>query len=868
MRQSIVDRRSQSAACRRATCVLLAICAGAACCPSVSIAAEIGAVLTNPNVLTDSSLFGDWQSKMYTGLQRAQGWDNSMFMSRADGKIYRVDLNTNTQSLFYQLPAGDYDAGGQYYGVLGFTFSPDFANNGKLYVHVADDLNAEASLHHRIYIREYTLNNPLSATPTLASQKNILRWDQRRYGSNADGADHSGGWLGFQPDNPNILWILGGDGGNSETGQGAGNNPSDVDGDGIRSAQDKDDLLGSLLRVDVSGDEFFDSNYNFRVPTDNPNYNPGSPDIDPNYATDGLNDAIWTYGNRSPWGASFDRATGDFIWGEVGQATREEVNFQRKPDVGGYGPLGGRNYGWRVMEADVCWDRAEYAGNECNSPGSPPLSEFTDPFHTYLRGGGYGSGGAQPFRGRAVTGGYIYRGPIAELQGKYIYGDSSSHQIWSIGVDRDANGGLGGVVGSPGEDLSQELALNTAGGSDALFGVTAFGEDVAGNLYYLLLGGQVFKIISMQPTATWNINAGGNWASLGSWSSSFGAVPNANNHNVVFAGIISAAHTVYTDANVTAKSMTFANANKYAVGGGGTITLAADTGNSSIIVTLGSHEIQAALALGSDTDVSAAAGTRLDIGNSVNLNGRTMSVSGQGQVFLHSNLNTANGTVNNTGKLGGHGRINGALNNNGGTIMPGSSIGTLTVETTFTQNAAGILSVEISGNSVGDYDQLVVEGAATLDGSVAVALVGFTPSAGDVFTILTAASVTDNGIEMAGAQPSPYYLMTGSGTSLLLGVGAQGDFNHDGTVNAADYTVWRNELGQSVANGTSADADGSGTVTRDDYNIWKSQYGQTAIPIGSGSGQAVPEPGSCALLLAGVALAVCGAARRRAGTPT
>jgi hypothetical protein len=188
----------------------------------------------------------------------------------------------------------------------------------------------------------------------------------------------------------------------------------------------------------------------------------------------------------------------------------------------------------------------------------------------------------------------------------------------------------------------------------------------------------------------------------------------------------------------------------------------------------------------------------------------------------------------------------------------------LTVETTYTQSAAGTLSVEISGTSVGDYDQLVVGDAATLDGSVAVSLIGFTPSAGDVFTILTASSVTDNGIEMVDGASSPFYLMTGSGTSLLLGVGRQGDFNHDGTVNAGDYTVWRNMLGQSVANGTSADADGSGTVTREDFNIWKANYGQTANPIGSGSSQVVPEPGSCALLLAGIALGMCGAARRRA----
>src|SRR6478609_6340659 len=124
---------------------------------------------------------GDFSTQMYTSIQRAPGRPNDLFVSRADGKIYRVDLTTNTQSLFYQLPTTDYNAGGGYYGLLGFTFAPDFATSGKLYVHVAGDLGGAGirsttwggtntnAARHRIYIREYTLNNPLSGSPTLAS---------------------------------------------------------------------------------------------------------------------------------------------------------------------------------------------------------------------------------------------------------------------------------------------------------------------------------------------------------------------------------------------------------------------------------------------------------------------------------------------------------------------------------------------------------------------------------------------------------------------------------------------------------------------------------------------------------------------------
>jgi hypothetical protein len=57
----------------------------------------------------------------------------------------------------------------------------------------------------------------------------------------------------------------------------------------------------------------------------------------------------------------------------------------------------------------------------------------------------------------------------------------------------------------------------------------------------------------------------------------------------------------------------------------------------------------------------------------------------------------------------------------------------------FTQTAAGVLYVQIGGLNAGvDYDQLAVAGRATLDGTLAVALVnGFVPSPGNTFTVMT-----------------------------------------------------------------------------------------------------------------------------------
>lgn len=88
-----------------------------------------------------------------------------------------------------------------------------------------------------------------------------------------------------------------------------------------------------------------------------------------------------------------------------------------------------------------------------------------------------------------------------------------------------------------------------------------------------------------------------------------------------------------------------------------------------------------------------------------------------------------------------------------------------------------------------------------------------------------------------------YLSMNAPETTLLVG-----DYNGDGTVGLADYTVWRNTLGSSVSAGTGADGSGDGIVGTEDYSLWKSHFGQSA---GGGvlASSAVPEPASCALLL-------------------
>jgi hypothetical protein len=90
-----------------------------------------------------------------------------------------------------------------------------------------------------------------------------------------------------------------------------------------------------------------------------------------------------------------------------------------------------------------------------------------------------------------------------------------------------------------------------------------------------------------------------------------------------------------------------------------------------------------------------------------------------------------------------------------------------------------------------------------------------------------------------------------------------GDFNADGIVDAADYTVWRDTSGQTVVAFAGADANGDMHVDAKDYALWKANFGvaapQTVLGSGSLAGATgVPEPGTGVMLCVAIVLMACG----------
>jgi autotransporter-associated beta strand protein len=104
----------------------------------------------------------------------------------------------------------------------------------------------------------------------------------------------------------------------------------------------------------------------------------------------------------------------------------------------------------------------------------------------------------------------------------------------------------------------------------------------------------------------------------------------------------------------------------------------------------------------------------------------------------------AGATLGGTGTLGGVG----ASLVNDGNVAPGESVGTLTVGGAYTQNSGGNLAIEMTGAAT--FDKLVVNGAASLAGTINVDLQSFTPGIGQTFDILTATSVANNGLTVTG----------------------------------------------------------------------------------------------------------------------
>jgi glucose/arabinose dehydrogenase len=292
-------------------------------------------------------------------LQSANDGSDRLFVVEQAGVVRVFGNKSDVANSAVFMDIQDRVKSGGELGLLGLAFPPDFKRSQVLYV------NYTSGGPLRTLVSRFRVKNGV-ADP--ASEQVLLTIPQPY-------RNHNGGQVQFGPDG--MLYIAVGDGGSG--------------GDPHNHGQNRRTLLGTIVRIDVSGAGAY------TVPKDNPFF----------ANSKGWREEIWAYGLRNPWRFSFDPKTGRLWAGDVGQNLLEEVDVIKR----------GGNYGWRRLEGTDCYEpRVGCRGSE----------QFENPVWEYGRS-----------EGVSITGGYVYRGDrLPGLRGSYIFADFGSQRIWALRADK------------------------------------------------------------------------------------------------------------------------------------------------------------------------------------------------------------------------------------------------------------------------------------------------------------------------------------------------------------------------------------------------------------------------------------------------
>jgi glucose/arabinose dehydrogenase len=348
-------------------------------------------------------VFPDLSFQEMTNLIQPDDTSGLIYVTEQGGVIWAFSPDNAQQANIFLDLTDRVNRGGNEEGLLGLTFDPDYQENGYFYVYYS------AADPTRSVLSRFSLDQENTDVADPDSEVIIMEVEQPY-------SNHNAGQLVFGPDG--YLYIGLGDGGGA--------------GDPLGNAQDVSTVLGSILRIDVSG---LSGPGDYEIPADNPFV-----------GTEGAREEIWAYGLRNPWRFSFDSETGLLWAGDVGQSAWEEIDIITK----------GANYGWNIME-----------GSHCYSPSTGcDQSGLVLPIYEYDHSEGRCS----------ITGGYVYGGEIVSLQGYYIYGDYCSGDIWALVYEGDV--------------VTENMLLVESG-----LRITSFGEDLEGNLYILARQGGIYTLV-------------------------------------------------------------------------------------------------------------------------------------------------------------------------------------------------------------------------------------------------------------------------------------------------------------------------------------------------------------------------------------
>ncbi len=337
------------------------------------------------------------------------GTDRMVVVSRPGQiNLFANDPNVKTQKLVLNIQSQVNPAGEG--GLLSVAFHPKFKQNKKFYV------NYTSTGTFSTVVSEFTMSaaDPEVADP--ATEKKLIVIVQPY-------TNHNGGQIYF--DTEGFLHIAMGDGGSG--------------GDPLNAGQDKQTLLGKILRIDVDKAE---GGKPYAIPKNNPFV-----------ANAAYKPEIFALGMRNPWRVTVDRLTGEIWAADVGQNKWEEIDIVQS----------GKNYGWRILEGKHCFNPA----TNCDSTGmTMPVAELP-----------HG-------QSNSITGGFVYRGSQnPALYGAYLSGDYDTGKYWT--TVPDGNGGY-----------TTKEVLDTADHP------VTFGEDRDGELYVAqIFPAKIWKVVQQTTTA-------------------------------------------------------------------------------------------------------------------------------------------------------------------------------------------------------------------------------------------------------------------------------------------------------------------------------------------------------------------------------
>jgi glucose/arabinose dehydrogenase len=387
-------------------CAVLALVALPACGSAQQPGRPQGEAVARPSDGVALKKIGSFDHPTYVA--GAPGFPKLLFVVEQPGRVEVLREGRRLPRSFLDIRGlVGYDGGER--GLLSIAFPPDYARTRRFYVYYTDNAGniRVAEFHRRSAVRAARGSRTVIVIPHPVN------------------ANHNGGQLQFLGD---LLFFATGDGGSG--------------GDPPNNAQNKDVLLGKLLRIDPRPR----GGRPYTIPSDNP------------FVSRAGRDEIYSYGLRNPFRFSFDTtnaARPRIAIADVGQDRFEELDYTT------VGAAKGANFGWDAFEGF-----APYRGF---NDGTADPGGTTKPIMAYGRGRDGGS--------CTIIGGYVVgRGGPAALRGRYVYADYCSGALRSL------------VPHLQRASDDRRLGLSVPF-------PTSFGEDSRGRLYVCSQAGPAYRLV-------------------------------------------------------------------------------------------------------------------------------------------------------------------------------------------------------------------------------------------------------------------------------------------------------------------------------------------------------------------------------------